>query len=98
MCATQGDRVSSWQLYASDGVDLLHQEQCSWAPTEGRAVLWRWITEEIECSQDLSEVSIGVNASQMLTVITTTQMSTIEGSRLQECRHISMSIQACTST
>ena len=31
MCATRGDKVLYQQLYASNGVDLLHQEQCSWA-------------------------------------------------------------------
>ena len=83
MCATWGNKVSSWQLYASSGVDLLCQEQCSWAPTKGVAVLWRQITEEIEqCSRDVSEVSKGIDASQMLTVITTTQTNAIEGSRL----------------
>ena len=83
MCAMQGDKVLSWQLYASSGVDLLCQEQCSWAPTKGGAVLWRWIMEETEqCSQDVSEASKGIDVSQTLTVITTTQTNTIEGSRL----------------
>ena len=83
MCAMQGDKVSSRQLYTSDGVDLLCQEQCSWAPTEGRAVLWRWIMEEVEWhSWDVSEVFRGVDMSQTYTVITTTQTNTVEGSRL----------------
>ena len=83
MCAMWGDKVSSRQLYASDGIDLLCQEQCSWAPTKDRAVLWRWIAEEIERhSWDVSEVFKGVNMSWTLTVITITQTDTIEGSRL----------------
>ena len=83
MCAMWGDKVSSQQLYTSDGVDLLCQEQCSRAPSEGRAVMWRWIAEEIEQhSQDISEVFKGVNSSRMLTVITTTQTNTVKGSRL----------------
>ena len=83
MCATWGDKVSSRQLYASDGIDLLHQEQCSQAPTEGRAVLWRWIMEEIEWwSWDVSELFKGIDVSWMFPVITTTQTNTIEGSRL----------------
>ena len=83
MCAMWGDKVSSQQLYTSDGVDLLCQEQCSQAPTEGRVVLWRWIMEEIEqCLRDVSEVFKGVDTSQMLPVITTTQTNTTEESRL----------------
>ena len=83
MCAMRGVKVSSRQLYTSNGVDLLCQEQCSWAPPKGRAVLWRWIVEEIEQhSQDVSEVFEGIDTSWMLTVIATTQSSTIEGSSL----------------
>ena len=74
MCAMPGNKVSSWQLYASDGVDLLCQEQCSWVPTKSRAVLWRQIVEEMERhSRDVSEVFGGIDTSRMLTVITTTQ-------------------------
>ena len=83
MYATWGDKVSSWQLYTSNGVDLLHQEQCSQAPTESRVVLWRWIMEEVErCSQEISGVLRGIDMSQTLTVITTTQSNTVKGSRL----------------
>ena len=83
MGAMLGDKVSCWQLDASDGVDLLHQEQCSRAPTKGRVVLWRRIMEEVEwCSQDVSEVFRGINMSQTHTVITTTQTNTVKGSRL----------------
>ena len=83
MYATRGDKVSSWQLYTSNGVDLLCQEQCSWAPTKSRAVLWRQISEELEqCSWDVSKVFRGVDTSWTLTVITTTQLDTVKGSRL----------------
>ena len=83
MCAMWGDKVLSWQLYASDGVDLLCQEQCSQAPTKSRAVLWRQIVEEVEWhSRDISKVFRGIDVSRMLTVITTTQTNTVKGSRL----------------
>ena len=83
MDTTQGDMVSTWQQYASNDVDLLQKRQCTQAPTEGRVVLWRQYTKKVEqCSQDVSEVCKGVNASQMLTAITTTQSITFEGSRL----------------
>ena len=84
MCATHGwTRLPSWQLYASNGVDLLFQEQCSWAPTEGWTVLLRWHMETIEwCLWDVSEVFKGVDALQTLTVTTTTQIQLKEvGSR-----------------
>ena len=83
MCATRGKKVSSWQLYASDGVDLLRQEQCSRVPTESRTVLWRWIMEEVERgSRDVSEVFRGIDTSWTLMVITTTKTNTVKGSRL----------------
>ena len=83
MCAMRGNKVSSQQLYTSDGVDLLCQEQCSWAPTESRAVLWRWIVEEMEQRlRDVSEVFRGIDVLWTLMVITTTQTNTVKGSRL----------------
>ena len=39
--------------------------------------------EKVEqCSQDVSEVCRGIDVSQMLTGITTTQLNTFQGSRL----------------
>ena len=60
--ATWGDKVLTWQRYASNSVDHLHLKQCSRALTEGRAVLWRWIQEKVEWSSwDVSEVCKGIN-------------------------------------
>ena len=97
MDAMQGNKVSIWQQYASDDVDLLqqsahgHQLKVGWSCGDRTVKKVEWH------SQDVSEVCKGIDASQMLTAITTTQSITFKGSRLQECRHVSMSIQACTS-
>ena len=54
MDAMQGGKELTWQQYASDDVDL-QQKQCSWAPTEGKTVLWRQIVEKVEWhSRDVS--------------------------------------------
>ena len=59
-------------------VYLLCQEQCSWAPTGGRVVLWKQLMGKVEqCSWDVPEVLRGINVSQTLTVITTTQSNTV---------------------
>ena len=85
------------QLYASNDVDFLCQEQCSWAPTEGG--------QSYEDGSSVVEVMLmgcigvfkGVVMSYMLAAITT-QSNTLKGSRLQKWEHISASILACTST
>ena len=83
MYAMQGDKVPNQQQYASDDVDLLQQRQCTWASTKGRVVLWRQYMKKVEWhSQVVSKVCKGIDASQMLTAITTTQSITFEGSRL----------------
>ena len=96
MYAVQEWWCATRQLYASNDVDLLRSEQCSWAPTKRRTVLWRW---QVEYSRQHSwDVLVCSKASSHLrcSTVITTQSNTLKQSRLQKhVVHISASILAC---
>ena len=89
--------MSPWQLYASDDVDLLHQEVLTGTNRkEDSPVKMAHRVVKITLTGCIS-VFKGVITSQTLTAITT-QSNTLKGSRLQKCGHVSTSILVCTST